>query len=205
MGRVVSKLRARLLHTLRGQVVGGLLAVLILAFQLYLGVIPRDVRAHAWWSIAWPYLILSVLFILWHSGWAWYEAKRDDREYAMGQAALLWTFEAQAKELLIFLEKVWHHWHNAGEVLLHPLDVNDAKSTEAINLQIELRDFKLTYGKHLQRVSLDIPAFTSKSLTGGYPSSREYIEVLYDLREHTSKLGETAQRLYDTGIPLSTR
>jgi hypothetical protein len=188
---------------------GGVLAVLILAFQLYLGVIPKDVRSKAWWSIAWPYLILLVFFLAWHCIRAWWEIRQEDKEYihrlrehATAQAALLWTFEAQARELLPQLEEVWHHWNNAGDALLRPLDTNDAKSADSLNLQIELRDFKLTYGKHLQRLALDVPDFSSKALTEGYPSSREYIEVLYDLREHARTLNETAQKLYTTGIPL---
>jgi hypothetical protein len=156
-------------------------------------------------------LILLGLYLFRHGVGAWIDLKKEDavevqslREYATAQAALLWTFEAQARELLLALERTWHHWHNAGEVLLRPLDVNEAKGKNATDLQLELRDFKLTYGRHLQRLALDVKAFTSKALVENYPSSREYIEVLYDLREHREKLDETALELYRSGKPLGS-
>jgi hypothetical protein len=209
MERFVSRFRVRLLRSLREQVVAALLAVLILAFQLHYGVIQRADAPGAWWSIAWPYAILLGVFLLWHGVGAWQDLRREDaakvqgmREYATAQSALLWTFEAQARELLLSLEELWHHWHNAGEILLHPLNVNVPKGPDGSGVQLELRDFKVTYGKHLQRLSLDVPRFTSNSLIGGYPSDREYCVVLQELREHASSLDETAQRIYDTGIPL---
>ena len=209
MERFATRFGAHLLRSFREQIVGGVLAVLILVFQLQYGLIRKAEEQGAWWSITWPYLILAALLILWCAIKTWWELRQEDsakaretREYAKAQAALLWTFEAQATELLLALERLWHHWHNAGEVLLHPLDVNEAKSSEAGDLQLELRDFKLTYGKHLQRIALDVPAFTSRALVEGYPSSREYIEVLYDLREHQEKLNSTALELYQSGKPL---
>lgn len=103
------------------------------------------------------------------------------------------------------LETLWHHWHNAGEVLLHPLDLNHPKTlgdASTIEIITELRDFKVAYGGHLNRLGADVPAFKSKTIAGGYPSSREYITVLYDLREHAANLDDTAQQLWATGIPL---
>jgi len=209
MMRFAARFGAHLLRSFRERIVGGVLAILVLVFQLHYGLIRKAEEQGAWWSIIWPYLILTALLILWCAIKAWWELRQEDsakaretRDYAKAQAALLWTFEAQATELLLALERLWHHWHNAGEVLLHPLDVNTAKSSEAGDLQLELRDFKLTYGKHLQRIALDVPAFTSRALVEGYPSSREYIEVLYELREHRERLGSTALELYQSGNPL---
>ena len=209
MGRFLYKFRVRLLRSLREQVVAAVLAVLILAFQLHYGVIQKADAPGAWWSIAWPYLILLTLFIVRHCIGAWWEIRQEDREhlqrlreYAKAQAALLWTFEAQARDLLPHLEEVHNHWSNAGVALLQPLDSHNPTSGVPFDIQMELRDFKNTYGNHLQRLAADVPEFNSKALTAGYPSSRGYIEVLYDLREHTRTLDETAQRLYTTGIPL---
>ncbi len=154
------------------------------------------------WLTLWLYAGAFVFYCGYRLTRAAFGVRKEDREDALAQAALLWTFEAQARELLLQLEQVWHHWHNAGDSLLRPLDTNDAKSADSLRLQMELRDFKVTYGKHLQRLALDVPTFTSKSLAGDYPSSREYIEVLHDLREHASTLDEAAQKLYATGKPL---
>ncbi len=209
MERFATRFGTHLVRSFGEQLVGGVLAVLILVFQLRYGLIRKAEAQGAWWSIIWPYLILAGLLILWCAIKTWWELRQEDsakaretREFAKAQAALLWTFEAQARELLLALERVWHHWHNAGEVLLHPLDENTTKSSESGNLQLELRDFKLTYGKHLQRIARDVPTFTSRALVEGYPSSREYIDVLYDLREHREKLDSTALELYQSGKPL---
>jgi hypothetical protein len=209
MGRFPARFGTHLVRSFGEQLVGGVLAVLILVFQLRYGLIRKAEAQGAWWSIIWPYLILAGLLVLSCAIKTWWELRQEDsakareaREYSKAQAALLWTFEAQAAELLLALERAWHHWHNAGEVLLHPLDENTAKSSESVDLQLELRDFKLTYGKHLQRIALDVSAFTSRALVEGYPSSREYIEVLYDLREHREKLDSTALELYQSGKPL---
>jgi hypothetical protein len=151
---------------------------------------------------AFLYLAAFGLYCLYRLIRGVFEVWTEDREIAVAEAALLWTFEAQALELLPQLEQVWHHWHNAGDVLLHPLNVNTATSSASVDLQMELRDFKLTYGNHLQRLALDVPRFTSKALIGSYPSNREYSEVLSDLREHARSLGATAQSVYDTRTRL---
>jgi hypothetical protein len=38
-----------------------------------------------------------------------------------GEAALFWHYSARSKNLARWLETIWHHWHNAGDVLEHPL------------------------------------------------------------------------------------
>ena len=136
--------------------------------------------------------------------------RREDEEYAQrlmahatAQSALLCTFEAGATELLIRLEELWQHWNNAGEVLLYPLGDNPLKNLDHYNsIDLELRDFKLLYGTHIQRVALDIPKFRSAAVIGGYRSNREYAVVLRDLKEHAQGLGDIAKDLYETEVPL---
>lgn len=156
------------------------------------------------------YLAAFLLYCIYRMIAAYLAVKHDDRDhaidlraYATGQAALMFTFEAQASELLIHLEELWQHWNNAGEVLLYPLSDNPLMNLDHYgSIDLELRDFKLTYGKHLQRVGLDIPKFTSTALVGGYPSNREYAVVLGDLREHAQALGDIAKDVYENGVPL---
>jgi hypothetical protein len=58
--------------------VAAILAVMILAFQLWLGMIPKDARSNAWWSLAWPYLILLFLYLVWHCIGAWFDLRKED-------------------------------------------------------------------------------------------------------------------------------
>jgi hypothetical protein len=126
------------------------------------------------------------------------------RDQAIKQATLLWVIQEEALSLVFKLECVWHHWQNAGDALLHPLDINLPKILDSTMdaIQGELREFKIAYGEHLLRLQRDFPSFRSDAVTGRYPSDREYIVVLYDLREHAALLGRTAQDLFDSGIPL---
>ena len=167
-------------------------------------------RGHAfdwklWWTTLWVYLAALGVYAIICVARTFFGIRAEDREYAKAQAARLWTFSAQASDLILRLETVWHHWNNADEVLLYPLDLNHPKAigdVSAIDLITELRDLKVAYGEHLSRLGADVPAFRSKAIAGSYPSSREYITVLYDLREHAANLDQTAQRLWDSGIPL---
>lgn len=210
MGRFVSKFGAHLARAIGEQVVGGVLAVLVLIFQIRYGLIRKAEETGAWWSIIWPYLIIVALLVIWCAIKTWWELRGEDREhaqdlraYASGQAAMMFLFEAQATELLSQLDDLWHHWNNAGESLIHPLNINPIKNLDHYgSIDLELRDFKLAYGKHLQRIGLDVPKFKSAAMVGGYPSDREYAVVLRDLREHTQALGEIAKDLYETGVPL---
>jgi hypothetical protein len=61
----------------------------------------------------------------------------------------------------------------------------------------EARDFKLRYADHLSVLKADFPEFISSTVTNGYPSSREYVVVLSDLKEHAVQLEETASRTWD--------
>ncbi len=189
---------------------GGVLAVLVLIFQIRYGLIRKAEETGAWWSIVWPYLILVALLVIWCAIKTWWELRGEDREHAQdlrahafGQAAMMFLFEAQAAELLSRLEELWQHWNNAGEALLYPLGDNPLKNLDHYNsIDLELRDFKLLYGTHIQRVGLDIPKFKSAAVIGGYRSSREYAVVLRDLKEHAQGLGDIAKDLYETGVPL---
>jgi hypothetical protein len=78
MGRFISRAWWRLWCSLREQLVAAILAVMILAFQLWLGMIPKDARSNAWWSLAWPYLILLFLYLVWHCIGAWFDLRKED-------------------------------------------------------------------------------------------------------------------------------
>jgi hypothetical protein len=146
----------------------------------------------------WLYLLAFVAYCLYLLIRAAFGVRAEDREMAVSESRLLFTFEAQAVELVGQLEAVCFHWNNAGEKLLRPLDTNDANSPNSHELQMELRDFKNTYGKHLQRIGMDVPRFHSKASVSGYPSEREYPEVLADLKDHAQLLGDIAEEVYRT-------
>lgn len=81
-----------------------------------------------------------------------------------GDTATLWHFSSQAKDLIATLESTWHHWNNAGEVLVHPLDINLAKQPEhdkARQLLDQAREFQVLYGSHIGYVKARIPEFKS--------------------------------------------
>lgn len=63
----------------------------------------------------------------------------DDAKRAGAQAGMLWILAASADELIQLLEQTWHHWNNAGERLIHPLDARldnlDFSKDCAINLR----------------------------------------------------------------------
>jgi hypothetical protein len=63
MARFASRFGMHIVRSFREQLVGGVLAVLILAFQLRYGLIRNAEAQGAWWSIIWPYLILAGLLI----------------------------------------------------------------------------------------------------------------------------------------------
>jgi len=168
-------------------------------------------------ATGWVYLCLLVLYFSFKAIQTKLEIRAEDksaeserrqilRETAIFQAGLLSMFSAQASYLANLLEAVWHHWHNAGEVLLYPLDINLPKNIEDTNLlTLELRDFKIAYREHVIRVRVDVPAFTSDTMTAFSPSNREYVVVLRDLKEHSASLMRTAQSLIDSGIPLEEK
>jgi hypothetical protein len=86
---------------------------------------------------------------------------------AGGQAALLWHFAAEAGALVVLLDSTWHHWNNAGEALIYPLDVNHPKDFGADSLIRELRDFKILYEDHLAYLHSEVPAFSSVTTSYG--------------------------------------
>jgi hypothetical protein len=126
-------------------------------------------------------------------------------KFAGGQAALLWHFAAKAGALVVLLDSTWHHWNNAGEALIHPLDVNHPKdfgSESAISLIRELRDFKILYEDHLACLHSEVPAFSSVTTSFGYPSKQEYSLVMSALRDHAESLKNAGQQVWDSGHPL---
>ena len=65
---------------------------------------------------------------------------------------LLSHLEARAIELQQELESLWHHWNNAGEKLIHPLDARLDKVKEISNdgsfkLLNERREFMVLYSQ----------------------------------------------------------
>lgn len=124
---------------------------------------------------------------------------------AGGQAALLWHFAATARDLTKQLESTWHHWNNAGQPLIHPLDINHPENLGegTVGFVIELRDFKVLYQHHLAYLNSEAPAFSSNVTVHGFPSNREYPAVLSDLRDHAARLDEAAQRVWDSGSTLT--
>jgi hypothetical protein len=213
MGRFVSRFFDRFLRSVGEHMIGALLAILIILLQLRYGVIQKANASGVWWSIIWPYVALLSGLTVWHAGQTIYTLREEDRasvqhrrEYAIGQAALLRSFSAEANELIYWLERLQNHWSNCGESLLYPLDMNRPKTLEGTaEIEIELRDFKVGYGRHLVRLESAVPAFHSNTMTGNYPSNCEYTEVLYNLIEHAASLECTALRLSDSGIPLECR
>jgi len=164
-------------------------------------------------ATGWVYLCLFVLYFSFKAIQTKREIRAGNRaerqtlrETAIFQAGRLSTFSAQAIGLANVLEEVWHHWLNAGEVLLYPLDKNLPKNIPDTNhITLELRDFKAAYWEHVARVRADVPAFTSNTMTAFVPSNREYAIVLRDLKEHSASLMRTAQSLVDSGIPLEEK
>jgi hypothetical protein len=88
---------------------------------------------------------------------------------------------------------VWHHWNNAGERLVHPLDARLDKlahysTDQAMKLLDERRDFMLLYCHHLNVLKSEFPEFTSPAIEAGYPTDCEYQEVLLRLGQHIEGL-----------------
>jgi len=126
----------------------------------------------------------------------------DDSKKAGAQAGILWLLAAQAKDAIHLLEKTWHHWNNSGERLIHPLDARiDKPDFTKGDLISERRDFMAIYLSHLMRLSTDIPGFTSDVTSYGFPSDREYLEVLNALRSHAEKLDSEADKIWQSESP----
>jgi hypothetical protein len=125
----------------------------------------------------------------------WSDAKR-----AGTQAGILWRFGADARSLVDALERTWQHWNDAGEHLVHPLDVRidrpDHSNKAFDDLVTERRDFMVLYAYHLSHLRAEFPGFSSDIAQGEYPSDREYIEILRGLRLHVEVLEGTAENIW---------
>ena len=165
------------------------------------------------------YLFSSAIFLLLLlSGYVWWvyrkpspDESRKALEDVMRQgahAALYDYLSNRARDLLRDLEILWHNWHNAGEKLVHPLDgtldkLNDYSSDKAMTLLNERRDFLVLYSHHLTVVRLEFPEFKSRTMDGGYPSDREYVEVRDDLVAHVKELERMTKKTWSKyGLPL---
>jgi hypothetical protein len=126
---------------------------------------------------------------------------------ASGQAILLWNFAARANELVKRLEETWHRWNADGEPLIYPAGgkIEWKNWSDDISPQLagKRRDFALLYGTHIVDLKHEVPEFSSNTTRHGYPTEREYSEVLSDLREHAIHLNEVAQRVWDSGRTIS--
>jgi hypothetical protein len=132
----------------------------------------------------------------------------QDAKRAGGQAGILWNLAARATELTQRLEETWHDWNTAGEHLVHPLDarldkLKDPSSDEAWRLLNGRRDFMVLYAAHFSHLRAEFPGFLSMLVQNGYPSDKKYSEVLNSLRDHTARLEEKAQDIWDTEIPAA--
>ena len=126
----------------------------------------------------------------------------ENLKWAAARGFLLSHFEARAVELKQILEEAWHHWNNAGEKLIHPLDSRLDKLTShsadgIMKLLDERRDFMVLYSQHLNLLKVEFPEFGSPVIEAGYPSDVEYPRVLANLESHIRKLGEQSQREWD--------
>lgn len=156
------------------------------------------------WKLAIWFSVSGILFwlILLISGrWERNKKSRDsnaseiihDVKVHAGNAYVLGLLEACAVSLQSQLEALWHHWDNAGEKLIHPLNarldtLKTMSADGAWDLINERRDFMVLYAHHLQRLKVDAPDFTSAVVTTGYPSDCEYHLVLSNLKQHIEKL-----------------
>jgi hypothetical protein len=128
-----------------------------------------------------------------------------DAKGAGAQAGILWTLAAQARDVLVNLEQVWHHWNDAGERLIHPLDARiDKPDFLKGNLIAERRDFMAIYMTHLMRLRVDVPGFTSNVTVYGFPSDREYLQVRNALQDHADKLDAAADAIWKSEEPNGT-
>ena len=127
-------------------------------------------------------------------------------KYAGGQAGICWIHSAGARDLEQMIEQAWHHWNDAGERLVHPLDARIDKLKDYLadysdKLLTERRDFMVLYANHLSRVKVDLPGFSSRLMEMGYPSNKEYFEVFTCIREHAKKLEDTGNKIWENESP----
>jgi hypothetical protein len=111
-----------------------------------------------------------------------------------GEAALFWHYSACSRNLANQLEKIRHHWQDAGEVLLYPLGNNPLKNLDHYgSIDFELRDFRLIYGEHLYWLDWEIPEFSTTLPPLG--SGVEYLTLLNELKTHSRLLDEAAKQI----------
>ena len=113
---------------------------------------------------------------------------------------MLW---AQADDLTVWLEQLWHHWNAAGETLIHPIgtkaDIKNWRAAGVSDIVAERRDFLVLYQDHIMRLQKDYPKFDSETAKDGYPSETEYYAVMNNLRAHAKLLKEVADHVWESG------
>ena len=166
-------------------------------------------------KIGWLHYIPLFLLIVAGVFWIWGRIRKPkkitnsklekivkDLKLAGGKAYVLCLMEACAIELQSQLEALWHHWDNAGEKLIHPLNGVDKLKHNILEgpyLQLldERRDFMVLYSHHIGRMKVDLPDFSSAVITTGYPSDCEYHLVLSNLKEHIEKLSKESANAWN--------
>jgi len=128
------------------------------------------------------------------------KAHRKETQFVGGEAAMLSFFEARANELTARLEEMWHHYNAAGETLIYPVGGDKDLANDAAGRLInERRDFMVLYTHHLHWLSLELPKFESTTTINGYPSDKEYAEVLRNLKGHAESLGKLCDGAWHSG------
>ncbi len=131
----------------------------------------------------------------------WLYAYIKNVKLAGAKGFLLGHLEARAIELQQRLESLWHHWDNAGEKLIHPLNGTDKIKGSlldgtGLDLLNERRDFMVLYLQHLDILKAEFPEFSSTVVETGYPADYEYQQVLANLRNHIENLKDESMRAW---------
>jgi len=130
-------------------------------------------------------------------------SQRKDTQFVGGEVGLLSFFQTRGDELASRLEDMWHHYNVAGETLVYPVggkqEFKDGTLDKVIPLQQERRDFMVLYGHHLQWLGSELPKFNSTTTMNGYPSDKEYAEVLRNLKEHVALLDKLCDEAWHSG------
>jgi len=118
------------------------------------------------------------------------------------QCRMFYFFEARALELEAHVVQLWHHWNNEGEKLIHPLDARiDNFQTHSIEVRMKLMteqtEFLVLYSHHINILKVEFPEFTSPVIATGFPSDREYHQVVANLRTRAEMLKEEAEKAWN--------
>jgi len=187
MGRFISLFALRFWRGVVGLMVGAIVAILILLYQMHYGMFQRAQVHGAWASVVWPYSFAILAMGVREAWMTFLILRKRDAAIGEGEAALFRHYSACSRKLALSLETVRHHWEDAGAHLVHPLGENG----NADGVAPELDAFKTLYRNHLEWLAFEIPEFDSGVLPL-YPSDAEYLDVVRALRLHRKQLDEGA-------------